>query len=73
MCRHLEAGYTMVKMKVGGSPPYDDLRGSRRCLEVTDDRSRAAIESIAIRVRGALTYADALTARVRRTLRSARP
>jgi D(-)-tartrate dehydratase len=31
MRRHLDAGYTMVKTKVGGLPLAEDLRGSRRC------------------------------------------
>ena len=30
MKRHLDAGYTMVKMKVGGAPLDEDIGASRR-------------------------------------------
>jgi L-alanine-DL-glutamate epimerase-like enolase superfamily enzyme len=61
MRRHLDAGYTMIKMKVGGLPLNDDLRRIAAVLEVMGDGSRVAVDANCKFDRaGALTCAEAL-------------
>jgi L-alanine-DL-glutamate epimerase-like enolase superfamily enzyme len=61
MRRHLDAGYTMVKMKVGGLPLDEDLRRVAAVLEVVGDGGNLAVDANARFDRaGALAYARAL-------------
>ena len=61
MRRHLDAGYTMVKMKVGGLPLDEDLRRLEAVLEVVGSGERLAVDANAKFDRGgALRYAKAL-------------
>ncbi|MGE5162597.1 MAG: enolase C-terminal domain-like protein [Sphingobacteriales bacterium] len=58
---HLDAGYTMVKMKVGGLPLDDDLRRLEAVLEVVGFGSRLAVDANCKFDRNeALRYAKAL-------------
>jgi L-alanine-DL-glutamate epimerase-like enolase superfamily enzyme len=41
MLRHLDAGYTMVKMKVGGLPLADDVRRVAAVKETLGQSRRA--------------------------------
>ncbi len=45
MRRHLDAGYTMVKMKVGGLPLADDARRVAAVLEVVGPRGLLAVDA----------------------------
>src|SRR6187431_1179012 len=45
MRRHLEAGYTMVKMKVGGLPLDEDVRRLEAVLEVVGSGERLAVDA----------------------------
>ena len=61
MRRHLAAGYTMVKMKIGGLPLADDLRRLEAVLEVIGDGARLAVDANGKFGREeALAYAKAL-------------
>jgi L-alanine-DL-glutamate epimerase-like enolase superfamily enzyme len=61
MRRHLDAGYTLVKMKVGGLPLDQDLRRLEAVLEVVGSGSRLAVDANCKFARDdALAYADAL-------------
>jgi L-alanine-DL-glutamate epimerase-like enolase superfamily enzyme len=61
MRRHLDAGYTLVKMKVGGLPLAEDLRRLEAVLEVVGAGSRLAVDANCKFARaGALAYAQAL-------------
>jgi L-alanine-DL-glutamate epimerase-like enolase superfamily enzyme len=61
MRRHLDAGYTLVKMKVGGLPLADDLRRLEAVLEVVGAGSRLAVDANCKFGRAdALAYARAL-------------
>jgi L-alanine-DL-glutamate epimerase-like enolase superfamily enzyme len=61
MCRHLDAGYTMVKMKVGGLPLAQDLRRVEAVLAVLGSGSRLAVDANCKFDReSALAYAQAL-------------
>jgi D(-)-tartrate dehydratase len=61
MCRHLDAGYTMVKMKVGGLPLDEDLRRLEAVLDVVGFGDRLAVDANAKFDRAeALRYAKAL-------------
>ncbi len=61
MRRHLDAGYTMVKMKVGGLPLGDDVRRVQSVLDVVGSGGRLAVDANAKFDRGeALAYAAAL-------------
>jgi L-alanine-DL-glutamate epimerase-like enolase superfamily enzyme len=61
MRRHLDAGYTMVKVKVGGLPLQDDVRRVAAVLEVVGDSSRLAVDANCKFTReSALAYAAAL-------------
>jgi L-alanine-DL-glutamate epimerase-like enolase superfamily enzyme len=61
MRRHLDAGYTMVKMKVGGLPLPDDVRRVAAVLELIGDGSRLAVDANCKFTReSALAYAEAL-------------
>jgi D(-)-tartrate dehydratase len=61
MRRHLDAGYTMVKMKVGGMPLADDLRRIEAVLEIVGSGERLAVDANSKFSRGeALAYARAL-------------
>jgi len=61
MRRHLDAGYTMVKMKVGGLPLDQDLRRLEAVLTVVGDGSRLAVDANGKFARDeALAYAKAL-------------
>ncbi len=77
MRRHLDAGYAMVKMKVGGLPLADDLRRLEAVLDVVGSGDRLAVdanckfdrdEALALR-QGARAIQAAL---VRRAVRPAR-
>jgi L-alanine-DL-glutamate epimerase-like enolase superfamily enzyme len=45
MRRHLDAGYTMVKVKVGGLPLADDLRRLEAVLDVIGEGERLAVDA----------------------------
>src|SRR5262249_277180 len=45
MRRHLDAGYTMVKMKVGGLPLADDLRRLEAVLKVIGSGGELAVDA----------------------------
>jgi D(-)-tartrate dehydratase len=61
MRRHLDAGYTMVKAKVGGLPLADDVRRVAAVLEVVAPRGRLAVDANCKFARDeALAYAKAL-------------
>ena len=61
MRRHLDSGYTMVKMKVGGLPLDEDLRRLEAVLEIVGSGERLAVDANAKFDRGgALRYAKAL-------------
>src|SRR5215469_14904075 len=61
MRRHLDAGYTMVKMKVGGLPLADDLRRLDAVLAVVGKGERLAVDANCKFARDdALAYAKAL-------------
>src|SRR5712691_4899784 len=45
MRRHLDAGYTMVKMKVGGLPLADDVRRVEAVRAVVGPRGRLAVDA----------------------------
>ena len=58
---HLDAGYTMVKMKVGGMPVADDCRRIEAVLEVLGNEARLAVDANGKFARAeALAYAKAL-------------
>jgi L-alanine-DL-glutamate epimerase-like enolase superfamily enzyme len=61
MRRHLAAGYTMVKMKVGGAPLDEDLRRLEAVLEVVGGGDNLAVDANCKFARDeALAYAKAL-------------
>jgi D(-)-tartrate dehydratase len=61
MRRHLDAGYTMVKMKVGGLPLDEDLRRIEAVLEIVGGGERLAVDANSKFSRDeALAYARAL-------------
>jgi D(-)-tartrate dehydratase len=61
MRRHLDAGYTMVKMKVGGLPLAEDVRRVESVLEVIGSGDCLAVDANSKFGRGeALAYAAAL-------------
>src|SRR3954470_12402972 len=61
MRRHLDAGYTMVKIKVGGLPLAEDLRRVEAVLKVIGAGERLAVDANCKFSRDeALAYADAL-------------
>ena len=61
MRRHLDSGYTLVKMKVGGLPLDDDLRRLEAVLAVVGSGSRLAVDANCKFGRAdALAYARAL-------------
>jgi D(-)-tartrate dehydratase len=61
MRRHLDAGYTMVKMKVGGLPVAEDCRRIEAVLAVLGNEARLAVDANGKFARAeALTYAKAL-------------
>jgi L-alanine-DL-glutamate epimerase-like enolase superfamily enzyme len=61
MRRHLDAGYTMVKIKVGGLPLADDLRRLDAVLAVVGAPERVAVDANCKFGRDdAFAYADAL-------------
>ena len=61
MRRHLDAGYTMVKMKVGGLPLDDDVRRLEAVLAVVGSSDRLAVDANCKFGRvDALRYAKAL-------------
>src|SRR5205823_4499546 len=61
MRRHLDSGYTMVKMKVGGLPLAEDLRRLEAVIEVVGAGERLAVDANCKFDRDtALTYAKAL-------------
>lgn len=63
MLRHLDAGYTMVKMKVGGLPLADDVRRVEAVKQVLGNRAALAVDANAKFGREeALAYARALSA-----------
>jgi L-alanine-DL-glutamate epimerase-like enolase superfamily enzyme len=63
MLRHLDAGYTMVKMKVGGMPIADDARRVEAVKEALGNRALLAVDANAKFARDeALAYARALCA-----------
>jgi L-alanine-DL-glutamate epimerase-like enolase superfamily enzyme len=61
MRRHLDAGYTLVKMKIGGLPLDEDLRRLEAVLAVVGAGSRLAVDANCKFERAAaLAYAQAL-------------
>jgi L-alanine-DL-glutamate epimerase-like enolase superfamily enzyme len=61
MRRHLDAGYTMVKMKVGGLPVDEDCRRIEAVLAVLGNEARLAVDANGKFAREeALAYAKAL-------------
>jgi L-alanine-DL-glutamate epimerase-like enolase superfamily enzyme len=61
MLRHLDAGYTMVKMKVGGLPLADDVRRVAAVKEALGNRAALAVDANAkFQREEALAYAHAL-------------
>jgi L-alanine-DL-glutamate epimerase-like enolase superfamily enzyme len=61
MRRHLDAGYTMVKMKVGGLPLADDIKRVLAVLEVVGAGERLALDAnCRFNREEALAYARAL-------------
>jgi L-alanine-DL-glutamate epimerase-like enolase superfamily enzyme len=61
MRRHLDAGYTMVKMKIGGLPLDEDLRRVQAVLDVVGDGDRLAVDAnCRFEREEALRYAEAL-------------
>jgi len=61
MRRHLAAGYTMVKMKVGGMPVAEDCRRIEAVLDVLGNENRLAVDANGKLDRAAaLAYAGAL-------------
>ena len=61
MRRHLDAGYTLVKMKVGGLPLAEDLRRLEAVLAVVGSGDRLAVDANCRFERAeALRYAEAL-------------
>ncbi len=61
MRRHLDAGYTMVKMKVGGLPLDEDVRRLEAVMEVVGSGDRLAVDANGKFARDeALAYAKAL-------------
>jgi D(-)-tartrate dehydratase len=61
MRRHLDAGYTMVKMKVGGLPVAEDCRRIEAVLAVLGNEARLAVDANGKFARAeALAYARAL-------------
>ncbi|HEX9463000.1 MAG TPA: enolase C-terminal domain-like protein [Alphaproteobacteria bacterium] len=61
MRRHLDAGYTMVKMKVGGAPLHEDLRRLEAVLTVVGGGDHLAVDANCKFERAeALAYAKAL-------------
>jgi L-alanine-DL-glutamate epimerase-like enolase superfamily enzyme len=61
MRRHLAAGYTMVKMKVGGLPLAEDLRRLEAVLEVVGSGNNLAVDAnCKFEREEALAYAKAL-------------
>jgi D(-)-tartrate dehydratase len=62
MLRHLDAGYTMVKMKVGGLPLADDVRRVAAVKETLGNRADLAVDANAkFQREEALAYARALS------------
>ena len=61
MRSHLDAGYTMVKTKIGGLPLDEDLRRVQAVLDVVGDGSRLAVDAnCRFEREEALRYAEAL-------------
>jgi L-alanine-DL-glutamate epimerase-like enolase superfamily enzyme len=61
MRRHLDAGYTLVKMKVGGLPLDDDVRRLEAVLKVVGSSEHLAVDANCKFTRAeALAYAKAL-------------
>ncbi len=60
MRRHLDAGYTMVKMKVGGAPLAEDLRRIEAVLKVVSHDHLAVDANCKFERDEALAYAKAL-------------
>jgi L-alanine-DL-glutamate epimerase-like enolase superfamily enzyme len=61
MRRHLDAGYTMVKMKVGGAPLHEDLRRIEAVKSVLGNSGQLAVDANSKFAREqALAYAKAL-------------
>ncbi len=62
MRRHLDAGYTLVKMKVGGLPLDDDVRRLEAVLKVVSSGDRLAVDANCKFARAeTLAYAKALS------------
>ena len=62
MRRHLDAGYTMVKMKVGGAPLAEDISRVEAIKKLTGNRGELAVDANSKFSRDeALSYAKALS------------
>src|ERR1043166_8245977 len=62
MQRHLEAGYTMVKMKVGGAPLDEDMRRIEAVKRILPEGAELAVDANSKFDRAeALAYAKAMT------------
>ena len=62
MNRYLDAGYRVVKMKIGGAPLSDDVRRIEAVLEMVSDGDRLAVDANGrFNLEAAVEYGDALT------------
>ncbi|MEE8326900.1 MAG: enolase C-terminal domain-like protein, partial [candidate division NC10 bacterium] len=62
MNRYLDAGYRVVKMKIGGAPLSDDIRRIEAVLEMVSDGDRLAVDANGrFNLEAAVEYGDALT------------
>src|SRR5437763_4812880 len=61
MKRHLDAGYTMVKMKVGGAPLAEDIRRIEAVKSILPPHAELAVDANSkFDLTGALAYAKAM-------------
>jgi L-alanine-DL-glutamate epimerase-like enolase superfamily enzyme len=62
MKRHLDAGYTMVKMKVGGAPLAEDMRRIEAVKSILPPHAELAVDANSkFDLKEALAYAHAMT------------
>src|SRR5947209_3703722 len=62
MRRHLDAGYTMVKMKVGGAPLADDIKRIEAVKSILPPHAELAVDAnLKFDLNEALAYAKAMT------------
>ena len=62
MKRHLDAGYTMVKMKVGGAPLSEDIKRIEAVKSILPPHAELAVDANSkFDLKEALAYAEAMT------------